>query len=61
MLGKYNSWGFYNDASDPRFIVPKINPAMGWTLNIAHRRARVALILMVAILAAGMVGSVLLG
>jgi hypothetical protein len=29
----------YNCADDPRVIVPKRNPAMGWTINAAHKKA----------------------
>jgi uncharacterized membrane protein len=60
MPGKY-SGGFYNDPNDPRFVVPKTNPAMGWTVNIAHPRARLALALIAVVIGAGVVGSVLLG
>ena len=42
MLNKYSAWGVYNDPHDPRLIVPKMNPALGWTVNIAHRSARLA-------------------
>ena len=44
MQNKY-SWGLYNDPHDPRLIVPKMNPMMGWTLNIAHRRVALAAIM----------------
>lgn len=27
---------FYFNRKDPRFIVPKINPALGWTLNFGN-------------------------
>ena len=46
MQNKY-SWGLYNDPHDPRLIVPKMNPMMGWTLNIAHREARLGLAVIV--------------
>lgn len=58
MNSKY-SWGLYNDPSDPRLIVPKMNPALGWTVNIAHPPARLGLILMAILLVAGMAASVL--
>lgn len=60
MQDKYN-WGLYNDPNDPRLVVPKMNPALGWTVNVAHPSARLALILMAVVLAAGMAGSILLG
>jgi uncharacterized membrane protein len=32
-----NNWKgvFYFNRKDPRLIVPKFNPSMGWTLNFA--------------------------
>jgi hypothetical protein len=33
----------YRCKEDPRVIVPKRNPAMGWTMNWAHPRAVTAL------------------
>ena len=60
MQNGYIAWGFYNDPNDPRLIVPKMNPAMGWTVNLAHREVRVALVLMAVLIAAGMAASVLL-
>jgi uncharacterized membrane protein len=33
-------WGiFYYNPADPRVWLPKRIPAMGWTLNFAHRAA----------------------
>jgi len=29
-------WGFYNNPSDPRIMVPKRIASMGWTINIVH-------------------------
>ncbi|WP_243843446.1 DUF5808 domain-containing protein [Sphingomonas vulcanisoli] len=37
MQGKYTAWGLYRDPDDPRLIVPKPIPAMGWTINVGHR------------------------
>lgn len=34
----------YACAKDPRIIVPKRNPAWGWTINAAHPKAIVALL-----------------
>ncbi len=41
----WTPWG-YRCQEDPRVIVPKRNPAMGWTMNWAHPRAVVALIVL---------------
>jgi uncharacterized membrane protein len=60
MQNRY-SWGFYNDPNDRRFVVPKMNPALGWTVNVAHPSARLALVLMALVLVAGMAGSIFLG
>lgn len=61
MLNKYNSWGLYSDPNDPRLIVPKMNQAFGWTVNIAHRSAGLALVGIAACIIAGIAVSVLLG
>jgi|GEM_PF-802228 len=43
-------WGiFYFAKNDYRFIVPKRNNAMGYTLNFAHRTTYIVLILIIAI------------
>lgn len=57
---KYNAWGLYCDANDPRFIVPKRNPALGWTLNIGHKSARVFLAVAMIVIAGSVIGSSLL-
>jgi uncharacterized membrane protein len=59
MRNGYNGWGFYSNPRDPRLIVPKMNPIMGWTVNLAHREVRVALVLMAVLIAAGMAASIL--
>lgn len=42
---KNYKWGiFYFSPHDPRIIVPKRNPWMGWTLNFAHPGAYFLLI-----------------
>ena len=41
--------GIYHAPRDPRVWVPKRIPAMGWTLNFAHRRAWVWLLIILAI------------
>jgi len=30
-------WIFYVNPKDPRVVVPKMNPAMGWTLNLGNK------------------------
>ena len=35
----WHSLGFFQCAQDPRVIVPKKNPLLGWTINIAHKSA----------------------
>ena len=61
MQGKYNGWGLYTDARDPRLVVPKRNPAFGWTINVGHKLGRVALMLIIALLAVSIVASVVQG
>ena len=39
----YDSFGLYHDADDPRMIVPKRVRALGWTINVGHRKGRAAL------------------
>ncbi len=34
---------FYLNKKDPRLLVPKLLPSLGWTLNFAHPFAYVAL------------------
>jgi uncharacterized membrane protein len=36
--------GFYRSALDTRTWVPKRNPALGWTVNMAHRSGRLSLL-----------------
>jgi len=59
MQNGYNGWGFYNNPRDPRLIVPKMNPMMGWTVNLAHREVRVALVVIAILIAASMAASLL--
>jgi uncharacterized membrane protein len=40
--------GLYRSARDTRVWVPKRNPAMGWTVNMAHRAGRVSLAALLA-------------
>ncbi len=47
-----NNWKgiFYSDKKDYRIIVPKANPAMGWTFNFASPYTYVIIVLVVIIL-----------
>jgi len=47
-----NNWKgiFYSNKKDYRIIVPKANPAMGWTLNFASPYTYVIIILIILIL-----------
>lgn len=45
-------WIFYVNSKDPRVLVPKLNPAMGWTLNFGHKYAYIGLTLIIAIVLA---------
>lgn len=55
----YNSFGLYNDADDDRLLVPKSNPALGWTINLSHPHGRKLLIGIVIAIAAGITLSLL--
>ena|SRR5262249_13160540 len=45
-----NNWSLvYRCANDPRVIVPRRRPWMGWTINFAHPLASVVVIVMVTI------------
>ncbi len=39
----YDSLGLYHDADDPRIVVPKRMEALGWTVNVGHRRGQLLL------------------
>ncbi len=41
---------FYVNRKDPRLIVPKLNPSLGWTFNLGSRYSIIALILILAII-----------
>jgi uncharacterized membrane protein len=43
MTKGYDPLGLYHDADDPRVIVPKRVAALGWTINVGHRKGRMAL------------------
>lgn len=43
-------WIFYVNKKDPRLIVPKMNPAMGWTINFGNIWAVVGLVVIAGII-----------
>lgn len=43
---------FYYNRRDPRLVVPKLNPYLGWTLNFASGYVYVFLVLIVLIILA---------
>ena len=43
MAKGYDVLGLYHDADDPRVIVPKRVKALGWTVNVGHRKGRAVL------------------
>jgi len=47
-----NNWKgiFYVNSKDPRIIVPKINPSMGWTINFGHKTTIAGIIIIILIL-----------
>ena len=47
-------WGFYHNPNDSRFIVPKRIPAMGWTINIAHRSGKIFMLAVLVLILAGL-------
>lgn len=46
-----NNWRgpFYFNRKDPRLMVPKINPELGWTFNFASPYSYVTLIITVGV------------
>jgi uncharacterized membrane protein len=59
MSRETGSWKgpFYYNRKDPRVMVPKMHPSLGWTLNFASPVAWVAILALIAIIA----GSVFFG
>ena len=39
----------YFNRKDPRLMVPKLNPSLGWTLNFASSAAYIAIIALVVV------------
>lgn len=54
MNGWYDGFGFYHGPNDPRLIVPKRIPIMGWTINVSHPHA--PLVMRVLLVAFGLIG-----
>ena len=52
MNGRYDSFGFYHGPNDPRLIVPKLIPMMGWTINMSHPHAPIVLLVFGALIGA---------
>ena len=52
-----NNWKgvFYVNSKDPRIVVPKINPSLGWTLNFGHKVSYLGIILIILIIIASLV------
>lgn len=50
MDGWYDDFGLYHGPKDPRFIVPKRIPMMGWTINVSHPFAPVFMLALGALL-----------
>jgi len=51
----HGGWlGIYVSEQDTRFLVPKRNRIMGWTLNFAHPGARFAFVLVIVTIVAGL-------
>jgi len=53
MTNNLTNWkgGFYFNKKDPRVMVPKINPMMGWTINFGNSKAYLVIVGLVAIIA----------
>ncbi|RLD42502.1 MAG: hypothetical protein DRI89_07145 [Bacteroidetes bacterium] len=51
-----NNWKgiFYVNRKDPRIIVPKLNPLLGWTLNYGNKYAVIGMALIVLIIIASL-------
>ena len=60
-MGKgYDRWGLYHDAADPRLWVPKTDPAMGWTVNVAHRHGPRVLGALAVVIAGALLGALVM-
>ncbi len=47
-----NNWRgiFYVNKKDPRIVVPKLYPSMGWTLNFGNINAYLGLVTIISII-----------
>lgn len=54
MSKNLNNWRgpFYVNRKDPRFIVPKLTPSLGWTLNFANPYAYLSIIGLIVVIIA---------
>lgn len=59
MNGHYDGFGFYHGPDDPRLIVPKRIPIMGWTVNVSHPYAPLLLWATVGLIGFGILAQVL--
>jgi len=49
---------FYFNRKDPRLMVPKLQPSMGWTMNFSNPAAWIAITLLLGIVVAVSVFSI---
>jgi uncharacterized membrane protein len=56
MNGHYDGFGFYHGPDDPRLIVPKRIPIMGWTINVSHPKAPLLMLLTFGLIGLGILG-----
>ncbi|PIB95896.1 hypothetical protein CSW60_15100 [Caulobacter sp. X] len=59
MNGWYDDFGFYHGPRDPRLIVPKRIPIMGWTINVSHPKAPLLVLLTCGAIGLGILAQVL--
>jgi uncharacterized membrane protein len=55
MNGHYDWLGLYHGPNDPRLIVPKRIPIMGWTIKVSHPHAPVLMLLTFGLIGLGIV------
>lgn len=58
--GWYDGFGLYHGPDDPRLIVPKRIPIMGWTINVSHPKAPLLVLVTFGIVGLGIVAQALL-